>query len=196
MSTSSEVLDDLPILFFAGSAPWRLWLTKHHGQQTGVWLKLAKKTSGITSVSYAKALDEALCFGWIDGLSKSYNEQYYLQKFTPRRARSLWSKINVEKANALIDTGRMQPPGLAEIERAKQDGRWERAYEPSTTITMPEDFQQALSAHPKAAAFYETLTKANRYSFLWRIHTAKKPETRRIRIEKSIAMLLSKQTYH
>ena len=180
---------ELPIISFASQAEWTDWLAKHHDQSTGLWLKLAKKDSGIPSVTYEQAVESALCYGWIDGLKKSFDGQFWLQKFTPRGPKSIWSKINVEKAEKLIASGQMQPAGLKTVEAAKLDGRWEQAYASQKNIGIPEDFQRALDASPKAREFFATLKSASRYSFLFRIQTAKKAETRAKRIEQFIAML-------
>ncbi len=154
-----------------------------------MWVKFAKKGSGVQSVSYGDAVESALCFGWIDGQMKSLDERFYLQRFTPRRRRSSWSKVNVEKATALIEAGRMRPAGLAEIERAKADGRWDAAYEPPSKITVPEDLERALDANPKARAAFDALDSQNRYLILYRVHGAKRPETRARRIAQFVAQL-------
>lgn len=182
----------LPTIGFATQQHWELWLRENHGEAKGIWLKLAKKDSGIASISYAEALDVALCYGWIDGQKASLDKQYWLQKFTPRIPRSIWSKVNREKAMALIAEGRMQPAGLEQIELAKADGRWEQAYESQSKITIPDDFQSVLDQHPQAKDFFATLDSRNRYAILYRIQTAKKVETRSARIQKFIEML-SKQ---
>lgn len=173
-----------------------MWLEEHHREASGLWLRLAKKASATQSVSYQEALDIALCYGWIDGQKKSHDEESWLQKFTPRGARSIWSKINCTKAEELIASGRMQPAGLSEIERAKRDGRWEAAYDSPKSSTVPDDFQAELEKHPRAKAFFATLNSANRYAFLFRIQTAKKPETRARRIEEFIQMLEHHQKLH
>jgi uncharacterized protein YdeI (YjbR/CyaY-like superfamily) len=153
-----------------------------------VWIKFAKKASGIDTVLYAEALDVALGYGWIDGQAAPIDEHWYAQRFTPRRARSKWSKRNVEKATELIERGEMKPAGLAEVERAKADGRWDAAYASPSKIEVPDDLRAALDANPKAAEFFETLSKTNRYAILYRIHDAKRPETRARRIEQFVAM--------
>jgi uncharacterized protein YdeI (YjbR/CyaY-like superfamily) len=180
---------DLPILLFAQPDDWRVWLHENHASSTGVWLRLAKKASALTSQSYAEALDVALCYGWIDGQKNSYDEDSWLQKFTPRGAKSVWSKINREKVAALIASGQMQPSGLRAVELAKQDGRWDAAYDSQSNATVPEDFQAALDASPQAKSFFATLNSVNRYAILFRIQTAKKAETRLKRIEQFIGML-------
>lgn len=194
--SETEKHKNVPVLFFETAEAWRAWLSDHYADETGIWLKFAKKASGITSLNYAEALQEALCFGWIDGQTQSLDETYYLQKFTKRRPRSMWSKRNVGYVTALIASGKMQPPGLAAIEAAKADGRWQQAYDSASVITMPDDFKAALEKHPKARAFYETLNKTNTYAILWRIQTAKRPETRVSRIEKIIMMLEAGEKIH
>lgn len=191
-----ETLKDLPILFFADQQQWEQWLAEHYAEPSGVWLKFAKKDSGITSLSYDPALKIALCYGWIDGQTKGVDETYYLQKFTPRRSKSIWSKRNVGIVEQLIQEGKMQPSGQAAIDAAKADGRWDQAYDSSSNMTIPEDLQAALDANPKAKAFYETLNKTNTYAILWRVQTAKKPETRATRIEKLVAMLERGEKLH
>jgi uncharacterized protein YdeI (YjbR/CyaY-like superfamily) len=181
--------NDLPILPFEDQTAWATWLDSNHDVSSGVWLKLAKKASGIQSVTYDQALEAALCYGWIDGQKKSYDESSWLQKFTPRSRKSIWSKINRQKAQALIETGQMKPAGLQEVERAKQDGRWDAAYDSQSRAAVPDDFQAALDANPKANAFFATLNSQNRYAILFRIQTAKKAETRAKRIQEFIQML-------
>jgi uncharacterized protein YdeI (YjbR/CyaY-like superfamily) len=191
-----ELPTDFSIEFFASSADWEDWLKEHHEDTSGIWIKFAKKGSGITSLNYAQALDGALCYGWIDGQSKSIDDVYYLQKFTSRRPKSIWSKRNVGKVAELITAGKMQPAGQAAIDAAKADGRWDQAYDSPSNSTVPPDFQEELDRHPKAKAFYETLNKTNTYAFLWRIQTAKKAETRAKRIALSMQMLEDGKTFH
>jgi len=181
---------------FENQQDWEAWLKDHHADTKGIWLKIAKKEARTLSVSYAEALDSAICYGWIDGQKASFNDRHWLQKFTPRGARSTWSKVNCEKAEALIVEGRMQPAGLRQVELAKSDGRWERAYASQSTITIPSDFQSELDKNPVAKDFFNTLDSANRYAFLYRIHSAKKPETRSARIQKFIEMLSQHQKLH
>ena len=188
--------DAYPVLFFADDQAWQEWLEAEHASTPGVWLKFAKKGSGITSLNYAKALDVALCYGWIDGQVARLDDEYYLQKFTPRRARSKWSKINQDKVATLIAAGRMQPAGLAEIERAKADGRWAAAYDPPSKATVPPDLQSALDANPAAAEFFATLKGSNRYGIIFRIQDAKRPETRARRIANFVDMLARGETLH
>ncbi|RPJ24995.1 MAG: bacteriocin-protection protein [Chloroflexi bacterium] len=180
---------DLSIIPFESKKKWADWLAKQHDKSAGVWLKLSKKDSGIPSVTRDEALDIALCYGWIDGQGKSFDDKYWLQKFTPRRPKSIWSKINTEKVERLIASGEMKPAGLKAIEAAKQDGRWEAAYSSQKNITVPEDFQAALDKNKKAKTFFATLNGANRYAILFRIHNAKKPETRAKRIQQFVEML-------
>ena len=180
---------ELPILPFASQSEWADWLAKQHDKSAGVWLKVAKKDSGISSVTIPEALDIALCYGWIDGQRLGFDEKYYLQKYTLRRPKSLWSKINVEKVERLIASGQMKPAGFKAIEAAKADGRWARAYDSQKNISVPEDFQAALDKNKKANAFFVTLNSVNRYAILFRIHNAKKAETRTKRIRQFIEML-------
>jgi uncharacterized protein YdeI (YjbR/CyaY-like superfamily) len=185
-----------PTIAFASRDDWADWLTEHHDADEGVWLKLAKKGSGIASVTQAEAVEVALCFGWIDGQAKPVDDDYWLQRFTPRRARSRWSKINRDRATALIERGEMHPAGLREVERAKADGRWDAAYASPSTATVPDDLQAALDADDEASAFFATLDSANRYAILYRVQDAKRPETRARRIEKYVAMLREHRKIH
>jgi uncharacterized protein YdeI (YjbR/CyaY-like superfamily) len=186
----------LPILAFASPAKWEEWLAEHHQTSKGLWLKIAKKGTGTTTATYAEALDVALCYGWIDGQKGAFDETYFLQRFTPRGPRSKWSKINREKVEALIAAKRMRPAGLAEVEKARADGRMDAAYEGQRTASVPDDLQAALDANPKAAAFFATLSSVNRYAILYRVQDAKKPETRAGRIVKFIGMLERGETVH
>jgi uncharacterized protein YdeI (YjbR/CyaY-like superfamily) len=187
---------ELPILPFASKKKWANWLARQHDKSSGVWLKLAKKGSAVLSITYEEALDVALCYGWIDAQKKGFDDQFWLQKFTPRGPKSIWSKINTEKAEKLIARGEMQPSGLKAIEAAKQDGRWAAAYASQKNISIPADFQAALDKNRKAKAFFATLKSAERYSFLFRIHHAKKPETRTKRIQKFVEMLEMGEKLH
>jgi len=187
---------EIPTLLFKNAKAWETFLSKNNGTSNGVWLQLAKKSSGTTSVTYSEALDIALCHGWIDGQKKAFDDSFWLQKFTPRGARSIWSKINREKALDLIQSGRMKPAGLLAIEKAKADGRWAAAYDSQKSATVPVDFQAALDAHPDANNFFSTLDSGNRYAILFRIQTAKKPETRSRRVQEFIAMLERKEKFH
>jgi uncharacterized protein YdeI (YjbR/CyaY-like superfamily) len=181
---------------FKSKQNWAGWLEKNHRKSTGLWLRLAKKDSGLRSVSYKDALEVALCFGWIDGQKRPENEQTWLQRFVPRSSRSIWSKINREKVLALIASAEMKAAGLEAIENAKKNGRWEAAYDSPSGATVPADFQKALNGNPQAAEFFKTLDRANRYAVLWRIQTVKKPETRARKIEQFIAMLERKEKIH
>jgi uncharacterized protein YdeI (YjbR/CyaY-like superfamily) len=187
---------ELPTLAFATAAAFHDWIDEHHATSSGIWLRLAKKGSGIPSVTYAEALEEALCYGWIDALARSEGEQTYRQKFLPRAKRSIWSKVNREKTRVLIESGRMKPAGLAEIERAKADGRWDAAYDSVSKSTVPPDLEQALRKDKKAKAFFDTLNSQNRYAVLFRIQTAKKPETRAKRIAQFVEMLAKGEKLH
>jgi uncharacterized protein YdeI (YjbR/CyaY-like superfamily) len=193
---SAAAASDLPILAFATASEWEAWLREHHDSAPGVWIKFARKGSGVASVTYMEALHAALSFGWIDGQARSLDEVSYVQRFTPRRARSIWSKRNREFAAALIESGRMQPAGLREVERAKADGRWDAAYDAPSTATVPDDLRAALDAAPGAAAFFETLNAQNRYAILHRVQTAKRAETRARRIEKFVGMLERGERLH
>jgi len=187
--TGEQGKDGKPILTLASEAEWEAWLDAEHATSDGVWLKFAKKGSGVETVVYAEALDVALCYGWIDSQVARLDERFYLQKFTPRRARSKWSQINREKIEALTKEGRMKPAGLEQVELAKSDGRWEAAYASPATVEMPDDLQAALDASPKAAEFWAGLNKSNRFAILYQLQDAKKPETRARRLEKFLGML-------
>ena len=180
---------DLPILPFASREAWEAWLEEQHTVSQGVWLKLAKKGSGIETVTFAEALDVALCYGWIDSQADKFDGNYWLQRFTPRKPRSKWSQVNREKVAKLIEAGRMKPAGLREVERAKADGRWDAAYEPPSTATVPDDLRAELEKNVAAREFFETLNSTNRYAILHRIQDAKKPETRARRIAQYVEML-------
>jgi uncharacterized protein YdeI (YjbR/CyaY-like superfamily) len=188
--------DDLPILLFAARPDLEEWLEQNHAGSEGVWLKIAKKGAAEPSVSYAEALELALCFGWIDSQKRGHDEQHFLQRFTPRRPRGRWSKINREKAEALVADKRMRPSGLAEVEAAKADGRWEAAYEGQRTAAIPVDLQRELDANPAAAEFFADLDGANRYAIIYRLNEAKKAETRERRLAKFVAMLERGEKIH
>ena len=177
------------VLEFKDQATFASWLAKEHARSDGIWLKIAKKGSGISTVSYAEAVEAALCYGWIDGQMKALDQAYYVQRFTPRRAHSKWSKINVGKAEELIAKGKMKPSGLAEVERAKADGRWAAAYESPSTAKVPADLARALKATPQAKSMFDKLTSSQRYTILYQVQDAKRPETRNRRIEKYVEML-------
>ena len=187
--------DASPILFRSARA-FESWLKKNHATSDGLWLKIAKRGADEPSVTYPEAVEIALCWGWIDGQKKSLDDQHFLQRFTPRRARSIWSKINVGKVEALIEAGRMQAPGHAQIEAAKADGRWAQAYDGARRSVVPDDLLAALEAEPKAKAFFATIDAANRYAVLWRIQTAVKAETRARRIAQLVAMLARGEIIH
>jgi uncharacterized protein YdeI (YjbR/CyaY-like superfamily) len=181
---------------FASRDEFRTWLHEHHATSDGVWIKLAKKGTGVESVTVVETLDVALCYGWIDGQRKPFDEIYFLQKYTPRRSRSKWSKRNVGLVEGLIERGEMHAAGFAEIERAKRDGRWEAAYDSAANIQVPPDLQAELDARPAAAEAFAALNSSNRYSILFRLHDAKKPETRARRLEKFVAMLERGETLY
>jgi uncharacterized protein YdeI (YjbR/CyaY-like superfamily) len=187
---------ELPILSFKDQAAWHDWLAENYSLESGIWIRFYKKDSSVPTIRYAEALDEALCFGWIDGQAKKYDEQSYLQKFTPRRARSMWSKRNIEHVSRLTDEGRMQPAGLQQVEAAKIDGRWQQAYDSPSKMQIPADFYEALEANPKAKEFFEKLNKSNTYAIAWRLQTAKRPETRQRRLEAMIQMLADGKKFH
>lgn len=187
---------DAPTLAFEDQAAFRRWVQAHQTDQDGIWLKLAKKGSGVASVTYAEAVDVALCFGWIDGQSRSLDDAFYTQRFTPRRPRSKWSKINIGKVAALVESGEMTALGLAEVDRAKADGRWAAAYDPPSSASVPDDLQAALEANPKAKASFSTITRTSRYSIIYQLGDAKRPETRQRRIEKFIADLAAGEQPH
>jgi uncharacterized protein YdeI (YjbR/CyaY-like superfamily) len=186
--------DGLPTMPFASAAEWEEWLEDNHAVSEGVWIKMAKKGAGIESVRYPEVLESALCFGWIDGRREALDERHFLQRFTPRRPRSRWSRINRETAERLIADGRMRPAGLAELERAKADGRWEAAYEGQKSAGVPDDLQRELDARPKAKAFFAQLNSQNRYAMLYGLQDAKRPETRARRLAKFVAMLEAGET--
>ena len=188
--------DGLPTLAFGCSRDWRDWLAEHHRSSLGLWMKIAKKGAGSSTVSYAEAIECALCFGWIDGQKGKLDDEHWLQRFTPRKPRSRWSKINREKAERLIADGLMQPAGLAEVEAARADGRWEAAYEGQATATVPPDLAAELDRNPAAREFFGTLTGVNRYAILYRIQDAKRPETRARRIATFVAMLAEHKTIY
>lgn len=187
---------DVPILEFRQQKTWARWLAKHHAISSGIWVRLARTASRVPSVSYGEALETALCYGWIDGQKRGESPTTWLQKFVPRRKRSIWSKINRERAQALIRSGRMKPAGLKEVARAKHDGRWNAAYDSPRSATVPPDFQRALDRNPRAKAFLKALDSRNRYAILFRIQTAKRAETRTDRIQQFIKMLEKHKKLH
>jgi uncharacterized protein YdeI (YjbR/CyaY-like superfamily) len=190
------VADDLPILLFDTPADLEAWLEEHHAEPEGFWLKVAKKGSGKQSVTYAEALELALCFGWIDSQKRGHDERFFLQRFTPRRPRGHWSRINRDRAEQLLAEGKVRAAGLAEIEAAKADGRWDAAYEGQRTAGVPDDLQRELDANPAAREFFAGLDSANRYAILYRLAEAKKPETRERRLRKFVAMLERGERIH
>ncbi|RDV00897.1 YdeI/OmpD-associated family protein [Trinickia dinghuensis] len=185
-----------PRLTFLDQKEWENWLTQNGGTSTGIWLRLAKKGAGRPTLTYGQAVESALCHGWIDGQKQTENEEYWLQRFTRRSAKSIWSALNKDRAEALIAAGRMLPSGMREIEKAKEDGRWEAAYTSPSNSVVPDDLQAALDANPKASEFFATLNGRNRYAILFRIQNAKKPETRVRKIEEFIGMLSRGETIH
>ena len=185
-----------PIRLFRDQRHWESWLKSHHKKSNAIWLRLAKKGSGLKSVNYAEALEGALCYGWIDGQKKPEDDKTWLQRFVPRSDKSIWSKINREKAEALIKNGRMQAAGREAIERAMAQGRWHEAYDSPSRSSVPEDFQAALNLNPKARAFFEQLDRANRYAILFRIQTVKKAETRACKIREFVEMLSRHEKIH
>ncbi|KGM54832.1 bacteriocin-protection protein [Lysobacter daejeonensis GH1-9] len=185
----------MPIALFTDAAEWEAWLDVH-GDSKGVWLKIAKKGADVGSVTYAEALDAALCHGWIDGQKRGCDARYFLQRFTPRRARSLWSRINIGHVERLTAAGRMRPSGLREVEAAKADGRWDQAYEGGRDMPVPEELAKALAKNAKARRFFEQLDRTNRYAFCWRVHTAKKAETRQSRAASFVEMMAKGEKLH
>jgi uncharacterized protein YdeI (YjbR/CyaY-like superfamily) len=188
--------DDLPVLGFADAGAWESWLEQQHGRSPGIWLRIAKKGSGATGVSYPEALEVALCYGWIDGQKGALDGEYWLQRFTPRKPGSRWSKINTGKAGELIKAGRMQPAGMREVELAREDGRWDAAYAGQRSAAVPADLERELAGNEAARAFFATLSSVNRYAILHRIGEAKRPETRARRIAKYVAMLAAHETIY
>jgi uncharacterized protein YdeI (YjbR/CyaY-like superfamily) len=189
-----STMQDLPIVQVADQRAWRRWLEQNHASVAGVWLKLAKKGSPTPTVSYGEAVEEALCYGWIDGQVRAHDAHFYLQRFTPRRPRSKWSQINREKAERLMAEGRIRPSGLAQIEAARADGRWDAAYPAQSKASVPDDFQRALDERPAAKAFFETLTGSTRYAFLYRLHDVRDPARRAKRIADYVERLSARRT--
>ncbi len=187
---------DLQVRSFKDKHAWARWLERNHAASPGIWLRLSKKSAGLASVSYDEALEVALCYGWIDGQKKSDDESWWLQKFGPRGPKSMWSRVNREKASRLIANGQMKPAGLAAVESARRDGRWQAAYDSPSSAQVPEDFQAELDRNQEAKAFFGTLNSANRYAILWRLQTAKRPETRARRIREFITMLEKHEKLH
>ena len=191
-TTASDIAPTL----FKSARSFEAWLKKNHAESDGLWLQIAKKGCAQPSVSYAEAVEIALCWGWIDGQKKGLDDQHFLQRFTPRRARSIWSKVNIGKCAELTKAGRMQPAGQAQIDAAKADGRWAKAYDSARTASVPDDLQAALDAQPAAKAFFATINASNRYAVLWRVQTAVKPETRAKRIAQLVEMLARGEVVH
>ena len=189
-------MTDIDATLFRNARAFESWLKKNHAKSDGLWLRIAKRSADEPSVTYPEAVEIALCWGWIDGQKKGLDDQHFLQRFTPRRARSIWSKINCDKVAKLVEAGRMQPAGHAQVEAAKADGRWAQAYDGARTATMPEDLQAALDASPEAKAFFATINASNRYAVLWRVQTAVKPETRAKRIAQLVDMLARGEVIH
>jgi uncharacterized protein YdeI (YjbR/CyaY-like superfamily) len=191
-----ENFKDLPVILFDSQKELNKWLSENYSLTHGIWIKIAKKNSGKASVTYNEAIEEALCYGWIDGQINHYNDDYYIQKFTPRGPKSVWSRINVKKIDNLIKENRLQPSGLEAVKVAKSSGAWDAAYDSSSTFIMPKDFQATLKENPKAKKFFETLNRANKYAIYWQLETARRPETRQTRIEKFINMLNKGEKLH
>jgi uncharacterized protein YdeI (YjbR/CyaY-like superfamily) len=185
-----------PTIGFPDGAGWEAWLLENHASSDGIWMRIAKQGAGVSSVTHPEALELALCFGWIDGQRRALDERFFLQRFTPRRAASRWSRINRDKATELIERGLMQPAGLEQVERAQHDGRWEAAYEGQRLASVPADLELEFERHPAARAFFDQISSQNRYAILYRIQDAKRPETRARRIEKFVAMLIAGETIH
>jgi uncharacterized protein YdeI (YjbR/CyaY-like superfamily) len=188
--------NDLSVLSFETPDAMKIWLEKNYNDSSGIWIRFFKKNSGVLSVNYDQALDQALCFGWIDGQLKTFDAQSYIQKFTPRRARSMWSKRNIENVKRLEMEGKMRPSGIKEVVAAKDDGRWDRSYDSPSNLTIPEDLMNELSKDNKTAEFFNTLSKANKYAIVWRLQTAKKPETREKRMKSIVEMLSLRKKFH
>ncbi len=193
---SPEILANLPILYLRHQKAWSRWLKGNHAKSPGIWLRISKKSADIQSLTYHEALEVALCYGWIDGQKQRGDEQTWLQKFTPRGKKSIWSKINREKALVLVNSGQMQPAGHRQIEQARNDGRWDAAYDSAKTSVIPPDLQAALDQNAKANAFFKTLDSGNRYAVLFRVQTAKKPETRIRKIQQFVEMLERNEKIH
>ena len=189
-------MSDIPILIFENISSWEDWLEKHHRDSDGLWVQFAKKNSDVKSMTYEKALHAALCFGWIDSQAKKHNDTSYLRKFTPRRAKSIWSKNNIKHVEQLQKEGKMKPQGVKEVEDAKKDGRWQNAYDSPSSSSIPEDFLNELKKNKKAYEFFMTLTKTNLYAISWRLQTAKKPQTRMKRMSAILTMLSNSEKFH
>jgi uncharacterized protein YdeI (YjbR/CyaY-like superfamily) len=196
MAPTPNTGNDKQVHSFTSSKEWRKWLAEHHAQSNGVWLRFFKKDSGKKTVVYAEALEEALCYGWIDGQVNKYDAESYIQKFTPRRAKSTWSKRNTAIVERLVKEGKMETAGMQQVELAKADGRWQQAYDSPRNMKVPEDFLEQLSKNKKAKAFFDALNKANQYAIAWRLQTAKKPETREKRLKEILKMMREGKKFH
>ncbi len=196
MAKRTVTVDNAEVHVFAGVGEWHAWLKEHHAKNTGVWLRIGKKNSGLVTISYDEAVETALCHGWIDAIRKSYDVGSFVQRFTPRKPRSIWSQVNRDRVRALIEAGAMMPAGLAAVEVAKTNGEWDRAYSPASTITEPEDLLAALRKRPRAKAFYATLNAQNRFAILHRLEKAAKPETRAKRLAQFVEMLERKEVFY
>lgn len=195
-NTNRNKTIELPVISFEKAEDWRAWLEENHGNENGIWLRIFKRGTGRPTVTHATALDEALCYGWIDGQAKKYDDESYLQKFTPRRPHSIWSKINIDHIERLEKEGKMRPAGRKAVEAAKADGRWDAAYDSPKYMEVPDDFIAELSKNEKALAFFGTLNKTNRYAIAWRLQTAKKPETRERRKQLMLEMMARGEKFH
>jgi uncharacterized protein YdeI (YjbR/CyaY-like superfamily) len=196
MAPTPNTGNDKQVHSFTSSKEWRKWLAEHYAQSNGVWLRFFKKDSGKKTFVYAEALEEALCYGWIDGQVNKYDAESYIQKFTPRRAKSTWSKRNTAIAERLLQEGKMETAGMQQVELAKADGRWQQAYDSPKNMKVPEDFLEQLSKNKKAKAFFDGLNKANQYAIAWRLQTAKKPETREKRLKEILKMMREGKKFH
>jgi uncharacterized protein YdeI (YjbR/CyaY-like superfamily) len=191
-----NTVKEFPILTFASASQWAAWLEKHTDTADGIWIRFFKKGSGIETITYDQASEIALCYGWIDSQAKKYDEVSYLQKFTPRRSKSIWSKVNTQRVAQLLKEGKMKPSGLKQIEEAKKDGRWDAAYRSSSEITLPKEFLTELAKREKAQTFFNTLNKSNVYAIAWRLETARKPETKARRMQMILDMLEKGEKFH
>lgn len=189
VATAIKSTSEIQVIGFTSSKEWRKWLAKNHSLTSGLWIRIFKKDSGIKTITYAEALEDALCYGWIDGQKNKYDATSFLQKFTPRRPKSMWSKRNTEIVERLIKENKMQKQGLKQIELAKADGRWQQAYDSPKNMKIPEDFLLLLSKDKKAKLFFEGLNKSNHFAIAFRLHTAKKPETREKRLKEFLSMM-------
>jgi uncharacterized protein YdeI (YjbR/CyaY-like superfamily) len=196
MPTAPKNKTDLPLVSFNSSKEFREWMAANHTASNGIWLRIFKKDSGEITVTYAEAVEEALCFGWIDGQANKYDDVSYIQRFTPRRPKSIWSKRNTDIVERLIGEGKMTKAGMEQVALAKADGRWHQAYDSPTNMKVPEDFLHLLSKHKKAKAFFDGLNKTNQYAIAWRLQTAKKPETREKRLKEILEMMKERKKFH